>query len=90
MADGIKEFKMFLVKTYKIRCFCVVRNKEVLQIGDKCEECDGTGKCSRCDGTGEDKHGLFGLGLINDYCKKCSGSGECRFCDGTGEVSEDR
>jgi len=53
----------------------------------KCKECNGTGKCSRCDGTGEDKHGLFGLGLINEYCKKCNGTGECRFCGGTGKVS---
>jgi len=53
---------------------------------DKCEACDGTGKCSRCDGTGEDRHGLFGLGLINDYCKKCSGTGDCRFCDETGKI----
>ena len=54
----------------------------------KCKECDGTGKCTKCDGSGRDKHGLFGLGLINEYCKKCSGSGECRSCRGNGNVSE--
>jgi len=54
----------------------------------KCKECDGTGKCTKCDGSGRDKHGLFGLGLINEYCKKCSGSGECRSCRGNGTVSE--
>ncbi len=59
-------------------------------MGERCEECGGTGRCGNCDGTGEEKHGLFGLGLINDYCKKCSGTGDCRFCDGTGEVGESK
>jgi len=54
----------------------------------KCKECNGTEKCTKCDGSGRDKHGLFGLGLINEYCKKGSGSGECRSCGGTGTVSE--
>jgi len=40
-------------------------------MGEECEECDGTGNCRRCDGTGEDKHGLFGLGLIDEHCAKC-------------------
>ncbi|MBS3782182.1 MAG: hypothetical protein KGY66_06700 [Candidatus Thermoplasmatota archaeon] len=59
-------------------------------MGEKCEECGGTGKCSRCDGTGREKHGLFGLGLVSDSCKKCRGSGECKYCGGSGQVDRSR
>jgi len=57
-------------------------------MGEKCEECGGTGKCSRCDGSGYEEHGLFGLGLIEEYCTKCNGTGECSICRGTGKISQ--
>lgn len=68
-----------------------VRDADIPEVPDQCEECEGSGKvkCDDCEGSGEDPDAQEG---DDAQCTHCAGNGEvdCEACDGTGEPGDEQ